>query len=419
MENKEVEAMKVLHLTPVYAPSFSGSALHFQQLSENLASRGNEVTVITANALDYRAFWVKSLPVNDLAAEEVINGVKVKRLPVWRKHSSKNYWRLVHYSWKYKLPGNDWLRTWYDGPILTGLDEAAHDDFDVVCAGLTPSMMVMYGRRVADKLGVPYVVIPGLHTDNPFNIERANMARVLKSADHICPSTTFESEVLISKFAIDPKKVSIAGCGINPAGFENADGQRFRTKHGIPVDVPVVLFVGAEVAHKGLLVLVEAMRTVWASCPDACLVIAGVCSSASEQLDTILAEDKSLASRVVRCNSFDDSEKADIFDACDVFAMPSWSESFGIVYLEAWMCSKPVIGCRGGAVESVISHNQDGILVDPRNSSDLSQALLRLLDDSELRTRLGTNGREKTIEYHTWNKVVDRLQDAYRAAGAR
>ncbi|MCE5324496.1 glycosyltransferase family 4 protein [bacterium] len=411
--------MKVLHLTPIYAPSYSGSALHFQRLSETLASRGHEVSVITANALDYRAFWVKSLPVNNLAAKEVINGVQVKRLPVCRRHSSKSYWRLVHYSWKYRLPGSDWLRTWYDGPILRGIGEAARGDFDIVCAGLTPSMMVVYGRRIADKLGVPYVVIPGLHTDNPFNTERANIARILRSADHVCPSTTFERDVLISDFAIDPDKISVAGCGVNPTDFDNADGLRFRSKHGIPADAPIVLFVGAEVAHKGLLVLVEAMRAVWSEYPEAFLVIAGVRSSASEQLNRILTEDKSLAQRVIRCSSFDDSEKADIFDACDVFAMPSWSESFGIVYLEAWMRSKPVIGCRGGAVETVISHNQDGILVDPKNSSDLTQALLKLLGDANLRARLGANGKKKTIEYHTWDKVTDRLQEAYRSLGVK
>ena len=63
---------------------------------------------------------------------------------------------------------------------------------------------------------------------------------------------------------------------------------------------------------------------------------------------------------------FSDDEKPSMFDALDVFAMPSVAESFGIAYLEAWMCRKAVIGSRIGSTECVIHDGVDGVLVDAR-----------------------------------------------------
>jgi len=406
--------VRVLVLTPIYAPSYSGSALLFRRISEGLVKRGHSVTVATANALDYRAFWVKELPVNDLPPEENLNGVAVVRLPVRRRHSSRNYWRLVHYSWKYRLPGNDWLRTWYDGPILCGVNAvASRGEYDIVCAGHTPSMMVVYGRRIATKLRVPFVVIPGLHTGKAFDVDRLNMARLLQSADCVCANTVHEASYLRTVLRMNERRICITGCGVSPDEFARADGVAFRERHGVPNDAGVVLYVGAEVEHKGLLVLVEAFRTVLAQIPESFLVIAGVRSGCSEALDRVLAADPHLSGRVVRLNSFSDAEKADIFDACDVFALPSWSESFGIVYLEAWVRAKPVIGCRGGAVETVIEDGKDGILVDPGNAEQLGDGIAMLLKDPLTRAQMGELGRAKVLSSHTWAHVTDRAEQAF------
>ncbi|MCX6376233.1 MAG: glycosyltransferase family 4 protein [Armatimonadetes bacterium] len=407
-------------MTPIYKPAFSGSAHLFRCVSEELVRRGHEVTVVTSNAGDYRAFWERDMPVNEMPSQESINGVTVKRLPVWRGHSCRNYWRLVHYSWKYRLPGSDWLRTWYDGPILSGIGGVAkRGEFDIVCAGLTPSMVVPYGRRLATKLGVPLALIPGLHADSAFNVDRANLRSIIRSADVLCANTEFEKGYLLDRFGVDANRVCVTGCGVDPSEFVEADGQAFRNKHGIPSDAPVVLFVGAEVQHKGLLVLLDAMTRVWRERQDTRLVVAGVRSSASEELDLRLSADPDLRSRLVRCNSFGDDEKSGIYDACDVFAMPSWSESFGIVYLEAWTRSKPVIGCKGSAVETVIADEVDGLLVEPRNEGQLAEALLTLLGSPDMRREFGNRGREKMLSTFTWDHVVDRYERAFGICGVR
>jgi glycosyltransferase involved in cell wall biosynthesis len=115
-------------------------------------------------------------------------------------------------------------------------------------------------------------------------------------------------------------------------------------------------------------------------------------------------------------NGFPESEKASIFDACDVFAMPSIAESFGIAYLEAWLCAKPVIGARIGAVQCVIEDGRDGLLVDPEDAGGLAGAILKLVRDADLRQRLGRRGQEKTLARFTWARITDAIEAVYLEA---
>ena len=99
--------------------------------------------------------------------------------------------------------------------------------------------------------------------------------------------------------------------------------------------------------------------------------------------------------------------------ASSAFASPSGCESFGITYLEAWAAGKPVIGCRSGAVPSVITDGQDGILVDYKDDHELGGALLELLFDRRLRDTLAANGQKKVMENYTWKIVGDRFRAVY------
>jgi glycosyltransferase involved in cell wall biosynthesis len=112
----------------------------------------------------------------------------------------------------------------------------------------------------------------------------------------------------------------------------------------------------------------------------------------------------------VRIENFPESEKASLYEAFDVLALPSTDESFGIAYLEAWMCKKPVIGSRIGATECVIEDGVDGLLVEHRDHIDLGEKLIDLLSDQERRYRLGAQGYKKTVDSFTWPKVVKKVE---------
>ena len=122
--------------------------------------------------------------------------------------------------------------------------------------------------------------------------------------------------------------------------------------------------------------------------------------------------------RIVRIDEFDEADKGSIFDAFDVLALPSKEESFGIAYLEAWLCSKPVIGARIGSTQCVIDEGIDGLLVEPNDAEDIARAIIELLSNSDMREKLGRNGHNKAISQYTWDKVVDKVEGLYLGLAA-
>ena len=102
-----------------------------------------------------------------------------------------------------------------------------------------------------------------------------------------------------------------------------------------------------------------------------------------------------------------------LFRAADVFALPSRTESFGIVYLEAWAHALPVIGARAGAVTEVIRDEIDGLLVQYGDSRAIADALLRLNQSPSWARSLGNAGYEKIGRCFTWDAVLERIGMAF------
>jgi glycosyltransferase involved in cell wall biosynthesis len=100
--------------------------------------------------------------------------------------------------------------------------------------------------------------------------------------------------------------------------------------------------------------------------------------------------------------------------AADVFSLPSWSEGFGIVYLEAMACGKPVIACRGEGPEDFVQHGKTGLLVKPRDVDSLVEALDFLLSNPEEAWAMGERARKVVLENYTWEKNVEKIVKLYK-----
>lgn len=90
---------------------------------------------------------------------------------------------------------------------------------------------------------------------------------------------------------------------------------------------------------------------------------------------------------------------------CDVFCLPSWGEAFGIVYIEAMARGRPVVGCWRNGAQDIVTHESDGLLVEPKNVDSLSEALGQLLSDPDACSRLGRRAR-LTAERFSWDSNV-------------
>jgi phosphatidylinositol alpha-1,6-mannosyltransferase len=96
----------------------------------------------------------------------------------------------------------------------------------------------------------------------------------------------------------------------------------------------------------------------------------------------------------------------------DVFVMPSRSEppdveGFGIVYLEAAACERPVVAARAGGVPDAVSEGVSGLLVEPGDPAGLARALVELLSDPARRADLGRRARERVLTELTWDRIAD------------
>jgi glycosyltransferase involved in cell wall biosynthesis len=102
-----------------------------------------------------------------------------------------------------------------------------------------------------------------------------------------------------------------------------------------------------------------------------------------------------------------------IMNKASVYVLPSLREGMPYVLLEAMACGKAVVGSDIPGINDVITHMKNGILVPPRDSQSLAQAVLTLLDDEKLRRKIGQKARELMVEKYSWDKITSRIEKVY------
>jgi len=219
-------------------------------------------------------------------------------------------------------------------------------------------------------------------------------------------NTQAEKDFLIHQ-GIEGKKIHALGQGIDLSPLEGGNGRRFRAAHGL-TDEPLLLFLGRKVENKGIDILLEAMSAVWKEAPRTVLVLAGQASPYFQHL--FQGHPLSPDPRILSLDDFPEEEKADLLAACDILILPSQAESFGVVFLEAWAKGKPVIGARIPAVEDMIDHGKDGLLIPYGDPLALAAAIQKLINDPGLRQALGQQGRLKVDQRFEIGKVADRME---------
>ena len=156
-------------------------------------------------------------------------------------------------------------------------------------------------------------------------------------------------------------------------------------------DVPVVLCVARLDPQKGLRYLVEAMPALVRRFPKVVALFVGHGSPAAQASLEQLADGMQVRSHVRFLGS-----QADVrpyLEMCDVFVLPSLYEGMGIALVEAMAMERPCVATRATAVPEVVDDEVSGLLVAPANSSELADAIARLLNDPALRLRMGAEGR--------------------------
>ncbi len=396
--------MRVAHFVQRYPPALGGSEAYFARLSRYLHDGGDRVTVFTSAALDLEAFWSprgRTAP----AGVTTEDGVEVRRYPLWRARGRRYLLKplslLPHRLWQcLTLPCNpiSW-RMWRDA----GRTDTA---FDVVHATAFPyAWPIVCGLRLARRLGVPFLLTPFLHIgdpDDPHDRTRAAylapaLLALVRAADRVFVQTEAEGETLLER-GIAAEKLVLQGMGVDPAECTGGDREAVRQTWGVSSGETVFGHLANNSEEKGTPDLLRAAEMAWRREAKFRVVLAGPEMPNFRRFwDGYTPKE-----RVLRMGVLTDEQKRAFFAGLDGFALPSRSDSFGIVLLEAWANGVPNVGYRAGGVAGVIRDGVDGLLVRCGDVAGLTHALERLSGDAALRQQLGAAGRSRTLRDFRW-----------------
>ena len=423
--------MRILHLIQRFWPARGGAESHLGAFSARLAAEGHQVTVVTTDALDFELFWdPRSRRI--AGQEETYNGIRILRFPV--RHlplSSLTYAGVRRLLWLLSMarpvPVGALFRLAHFTPWVPDLEHwlaTTDEPFDLV-AGMTICFepLIEMGLRFARRRGLPFVSYPLTHlgagsqpgTDalSRFYTMRHQVALV-RDSDAAVVQTPTEGNFYAS-LGMSPARLVVGGPGVAPAEVLGGEGAGFRQRYNL--QGPVVVSLSAMSYDKGTIHLVEAVRRLWREGRQVDLVLAGTVLAPFQHYLSTLPEADARRLRVL--GPVDDAEKRDMLAAADIFAMPSRTDSFGIVYLEAWLYRVPVVAARTWGVSDVITDGEDGLLVPFGDVTALAEALGYLQDSPAVRAELGAHGEEKVYRLHTWDLKYALVRDLYdRLAGS-
>jgi len=238
---------------------------------------------------------------------------------------------------------------------------------------------------------------------------------IARSADLLVVSTEAEGEELRRAYAVRRDRIQVAPPGVDLDAFGSV--KRFTERTARPADDGrTVLFVGRLERLKGADVALRAFATAAAGHPDVRFLVLGGDSrtggESERQRLAELARELGIEARVSFLGSIPQRELPGYYLAADALLMPSYSESFGLVGLEAQACGCPVIAADVAGLASVVRDGATGFLVAGHDPADYADRLRRLLDDPALARELGRRGRQLAQGF-SWERTGDRLLDAF------
>jgi len=291
------------------------------------------------------------------------------------------------------------------------------------------------GRIAADRWEVPLV-----HTAHTLaRVKNAALApgdeaepaarelgeeHVVAEADALVASTPAEARELVELYGADPERVHVVEPGVDLRRFAPVPPEQraaARRDLGLPADRDVVLFAGRIQALKAPDVLVRALGILKATGrPVPLLVVLGGPSGRSTSVRELraLAHVTGVEDDVLLRPPADRDSLADWYHAADLVAMPSRSESFGLVAAEAQAAGVPVLAAAVGGLRSIVDHDVSGRLVRGHDPARWADEIADLLADRDRLAAMGVAARP-AAERFGWDAAADQLLKVYAVAGER
>jgi glycosyltransferase involved in cell wall biosynthesis len=224
----------------------------------------------------------------------------------------------------------------------------------------------------------------------------------------------FLSEEIQRIYDVHHSKIHVVPNGVNCHEFDGfIDPGEVKGRYGIAPMDPMVFCAGRMSAQKGIDMLVEAVPMVLGYYPSTKFIISG--DGPEKDLVVRRAHEVGAAHAIRFLGALPRGEYVNVAKACDIMAVPSRNEPFGIVVLEAWSAGKPVVATTAGGPREFVWHDVNGFLVDA-NPGGLAHGLGSLLADHDHCRALGRNGRVAAEQKFTWDNVAAYTEGVYAYA---
>lgn len=398
----------ICFLSQQYKPTVTGGIGRFTaDLAEAIASQGHIVHVITVGQDSSRVdlesgVWVHRIVLTDDVAPVPSSGPRV----------ADHHWRLSmtlhkeleridsHHRidlvqaplWDVENIAPLLLGTW---PIVTSLNSSFQTVLDTKPEWLSdPSFMKNIGEKWINC--EKYVLE---QSTGVFAISEAVIKTV--EAEH--------------SLELDRSRVGVVHLGL----MDESNASVSAPSSGGDEQVEI-LFVGRLEARKGISDLLATLPGLLAMYSALHVTIVGDDTLEDDHGQTVRSEFTAAHSsepwfgRVNFTGQIGSDELNQRFAECDLFVAPSTYESFGLVYVEAMMHGKPVVACNTGGVPEVVDHERTGFLVSPNAPDPLGHAISRLVEDRDLREKMGAAGRLRFTERFSARAMGERAIDYYR-----
>jgi glycosyltransferase involved in cell wall biosynthesis len=378
--------LSILFVTASYYPAvrYGGPTYTVHSLARVLAKRGHKVVVYTTNVGADRP-----------PGESDVDGVDVHYFSTC---VSRIYWSPA---------------------MIRNLRENT-SQFDVVHAQGAFMYTTVAARRASGRFGVPFVYSPrGMLVDSLIKKKNYLMKSVWLQSFEVanCEQAAFlhaTSEIEaqeIRHLGLRPKLIEVIPNGLDLPEQESEAEDEARRSRILGPRRPYIIILGRVSWKKGIDRLILAMSLV----PSINLVIAGNDDENYTPQLLDLAQEYGLADRVIFTGAVYGMDKFALLRGAELFVLPSYSESFGVVVLEALCSGCPVIMTPEVGIAKDIEKLGAGVII-PGMWEELGGAISSLLADSDRRKRMSDIGKRKALEKFSWNSIADDMEAAYRRA---
>lgn len=285
---------------------------------------------------------------------------------------------------------------------------------DIVhCDKVMPTGLIGYLLRKI--LGKPYIVYAHgeeVQIYRRYKFKKRIMPIIYNSSDKVIANSSFTKSLLIN-LGVKEEKIAIVNPGVDIKTFNpHIECSEIIRKHNLNGKI-VLLTISRIEERKGHELVVRTLAKLIKDFPDLVYLIVG--KGEGELKLRQLVKSLNLDNFVKFVGYVGDEDLPKYYCACDLFIMPNKEmssgsvEGFGITFIEAGACAKPVIGGRsGGTVDSIID-GQTGLLIEKDDEEGLYALLRKLLVDKDYMRTLGQNGRRRAVEELNWDLVAQKI----------